>query len=126
MLPRIIHIQPLAPSKPVLGQPCNGCGVCCLHEPCPLGILLSGHRRGACTALRWEDDRAQYRCGAMGQPREVLRAALPTGLAWLSPVLLPALRRLAGRWIAAGQGCDCSLEVSPGQADAQTDRQSAP
>ncbi|MDE2615816.1 MAG: hypothetical protein KGL73_02210 [Burkholderiales bacterium] len=126
MLPRIVHIQALAPPKPALGLPCNGCGVCCLHEPCPLGILLSGRRRGACTALRWEEVRAQYRCGAMLQPREVLGAALPTGLGWLAPVLLPVLRRLAGRWIAAGQGCDCSLEVSPGQADPQTDRQSAP
>lgn len=126
MLPRIIHIQPLAPSKPVLGQPCNGCGVCCLHEPCPLGILLSGHRRGACAALRWDEHRAQYRCGAMVQPREALRVALPTGLGWLVPVLLPVLRRPAGRWIAAGQGCDCSLEVSPDQPDTQTDRQSAP
>jgi len=126
MLPRIIHIQPLAPPKPVLGQPCNGCGVCCLHEPCPLGILLSGHRRGACAALRWDERRAQYRCGAVVQPREALRAALPAGLGWLAPVLLPVLRRLAGRWIAAGQGCDCSLEVSPGQPDTQTDRQSAP
>lgn len=126
MLPRIIHIQPLAPSKPVLGQPCNGCGVCCLHEPCPLGMLLSGHRRGACTALRWEETLARYRCGAMVQPQEVLRAALPAGLGWLAPLLLPALRRLAGRWIAAGQGCDSSLEVSPAQADPQTDRQSAP
>ena len=126
MLPRIVHIQALAPPKPALGLPCNGCGVCCLHEPCPLGILLSGRRRGACTALRWEEVRAQYRCGAMLQPREVLGAALPTGLGWLAPVLLPVLRQLAGRWIAAGQGCDCSLEVSPGQADPQTDRQSAP
>ncbi len=126
MLPRIIHIQPLAPSKPTLGQPCNGCGVCCLHEPCPLGMLLSGHRHGACTALRWEEAPARYRCGAMVQPREVLRTALPTGLGWLAPVLLPVLRRLASRWIAAGQGCDCSLEVSPAQAEPQTDRQSAP
>jgi len=62
----------------------------------------------------------------MVQPREALRVALPTGLGWLVPVLLPVLRRLAGRWIAAGQGCDCSLEVSPDQPDTQTDRQSAP
>ncbi|MEQ1657205.1 MAG: hypothetical protein ABL896_00365, partial [Hylemonella sp.] len=57
-----------------------------------MGILLSGQRRGACTALRWDENRAWYRCGAMVQPREVLRAALPTGLGWLVPVLLPVLQ----------------------------------
>jgi hypothetical protein len=118
---QIIHIQPDAPRKPALGQPCNGCGVCCLVEPCPLGQLLSRRRRGACAALRWDDGSALYRCGAMLAPNEVLRAAVPGR--WLSSLLLPLLRRLAGRWIAAGRGCDCSLEV---ERSVQSDRQSSP
>ncbi|MEK9802796.1 MAG: hypothetical protein VW475_05250, partial [Curvibacter sp.] len=69
---QIIHIQPAAPSKPAQGQPCNGCGVCCLVEPCPLGQLLSRRRRGACSALRWEEGAALYRCGALTAPAEVL------------------------------------------------------
>src|SRR5262245_37322378 len=108
---QIIYIEPAAPAKPALMQPCNGCGVCCLVEPCPLGQLLSRRRHGACTALRWQAGAAVYRCGAVLEPEVVLRAALPRGLRWTQPGLLPLLRRLARRWIAAGQGCDCSFEV---------------
>lgn len=119
---QIIHIQPDAPRKPAPGQPCNGCGVCCLVEPCPLGQLLSRRRRGACAALRWDATTSLYRCGALLAPDAVLRAAIPVWLGrWMHPCLLPLLRRQAARWIAAGQGCDCSLEV---ERPAQSDRQS--
>lgn len=123
---RIIHIQPDAPPKPRPTQPCNGCGVCCLYEPCPLGRLLSRRRQGACVALRWNGATGQYRCGAVVLPQEVLRAALPAVLRWLAPVATPGLSRLAARWIAAGQGCDCSLEVIPPEKRDETDRQSMP
>jgi hypothetical protein len=51
---RIIKIHPDAPPKPAVGAPCNGCGVCCLAEPCPLGVILSRRLKGACVALRWD------------------------------------------------------------------------
>lgn len=101
---QVIHVHPAAPPKPPEGAACNGCGVCCLAEPCPLGMLLSGRRSGACRALRWDDGAARYLCGAMTQPDQVLG----TRWRWLAP----ALRRLAGRWIAAGAGCDASMAVS--------------
>ncbi len=122
-MPQTIHIHPQAPSKPRPGQACNGCGVCCLYEPCPLGQLLSRRRTGACVALQWDDRLTLYRCGAMVQPREVLRARLPRGLRWLLPVLGPLLMRLAARWIAAGRGCDCNLTV---ERPLQSDEQSSP
>ncbi len=89
---RVIEIHPDAPPKPAVGAACNGCGVCCLTEPCPLGILLSRRLQGACTALQW--DGARYVCGVL--------TAQPTGVRswWVK------------RWIAAGQGCDCSLQVA--------------
>jgi hypothetical protein len=98
---QIIHIQPEAPPKPALGAPCNGCGVCCLAEPCPLGVLLSRRRRGACVALRWSAPQSRYECGALSAPAEVL--------GWLGR--LPGVRRWVVRWIAAGRGCDASLTV---------------
>ncbi|NIC41688.1 hypothetical protein [Aquabacterium sp. A08] len=100
-MPQTIHIHPEAPPKPAWGAPCNGCGVCCLAEPCPLGMLLSRRRRGACVALRWADPAGRYECGALSRPVEVLGAL----------GRLPVVRRWVARWIAAGRGCDAALEV---------------
>lgn len=95
---QLIHIHQQAPSKPPMGAPCNGCGLCCLAEPCPLGVLLSRSRSGPCTALRWDAQARQYRCGALDA------GAWPRPLAGIKA-------RLVLRWIAAGAGCDCDLEM---------------
>ena len=92
---RIIHIEPDAPLKPAPGAPCNGCGVCCLAEPCPIGMLVSMKRSGACTALRWDGATRRYTCGMLDDAHR--------------PAWLP--RRWVRRIIAAGIGCDCDIEV---------------
>ncbi|HEY0820635.1 MAG TPA: hypothetical protein VGD46_17745 [Rhizobacter sp.] len=98
---RVIHLQPEAPSKPGLGQACNGCGVCCTAEPCPVGMLVSRRRTGPCDALVWSADEKRYRCAVASEPgRFVTRR-------WMAQALGRAARRL----IAAGQGCDCDLTV---------------
>jgi hypothetical protein len=92
MHPRVVMIHPAAPPKPAEGAACNGCGVCCAAEPCPLGMLLSLRRHGACRLLAWHE--GQYRCRALhGAPR--------------------LLRPLVRRWIAAGAGCDSDLLAAP-------------
>lgn len=103
---QVILIEPAAPAKPALGAPCNGCGVCCLAEPCPLGMLVSRRRHGACEALRWHAGEVRYRCGMVDDPREVL------GARW--GFAAPLIRRLARRWISAGSGCDAALDVERG------------
>ena len=90
---RVIHIHPHAPAKPALGAACNGCGVCCLSEPCPVGMLVSRRRSGACAVVAWDEVAGCYRCGLIDS-RRPLRSAL------------------AKRWIAAGRGCDSSAEVA--------------
>jgi hypothetical protein len=76
---------------------------------------------GACEALRWETGADIYRCGAMMDSQAVLHQALPLGMKFFSTILAPLLRKLAQRWIAAGTGCDCDLEVSSTQFDRQSD-----
>lgn len=97
-----LHVQPQAPAKPAEGEACNGCGVCCLAEPCPLGMVWSGRRHGACAALHWSDSALRYECGLVSQPE----SHLPGALRWASG----PLHRIARRMISSGSGCDCSLE----------------
>jgi hypothetical protein len=106
-----IHIETAAPSKPALGAPCNGCGVCCLAEPCPLGVALSGRRHGSCVALRWDAAGLSYRCGALVDAAKVLRSGLPHLPGFTLPVLARWLPKLARRWVAVGTGCDCDMDV---------------
>ena len=98
------HAQ--APAKPALGAPCNGCGLCCLAEPCPMGMLVSRRRTGACSALRWDDAGAHYRCGVL-EDAKALAAAPGRWQRWRGRLWL----RLSKRWIAAGVGCDADLQV---------------
>lgn len=95
---RTILIHADAPPKPALGAACNGCGLCCAHEPCPLGMLLSRRRSGRCDALAWSEPQTRYVCGVIVEPRR-----------WLP--WLPAAwgDRLARRWIAAAAGCDAEV-----------------
>jgi hypothetical protein len=93
---QIIRIHADAPLKPPLGETCTGCGVCCLAEPCPVGMLITFKRSGACNALRWDDAEHRYRCGLM---QDVAGSHTP----WA---------RLARRLIAAGAGCDSDAALA--------------
>lgn len=93
-----IRIHAEAPAKPAHGTPCNGCGLCCLFEPCPAAQLLTLKRRGSCRLLHWDETSRRYRCG-------LIENASSTWLGRLQ-------RRLAMRWVAAGVGCDAELQVS--------------
>lgn len=109
---QVILIHPDAPPKPAEGRPCNGCGVCCASEPCPVGVLASRRRHGACAALVWSQAEARYRCGLISEPT----AWLPRPLRGAAPLLAPLLGRWARRVVAAGRGCDSSVSVEPGPA----------
>jgi len=106
---RIIHIEVAAPPKPALGEPCNGCGICCLAEPCPVGVLVSRRRHGACKALQWSAALKQYRCGMLEAPLAQLGLArFPSGRP--RRLLERGLRAWCRRMIAAGIGCDAEIE----------------
>jgi hypothetical protein len=93
-----IILHAAAPAKPLVGAPCNGCGVCCSIAPCPLSRLLLGHRTGKCPVLTWQGgyENERYVCGLVVAPAGFVR--------WLP-------RRFVLRWISAGSGCDCDAEV---------------
>lgn len=98
---QVIWCQPEAPSKPIVGQACNGCGVCCLASPCPVSRLFLWQWRGACRALEWHAESRQYRCGMLLRPAYYLNSL---------PVFLePMFRRWVRRSIAADVACDSSL-----------------
>ena len=98
-----IAIHTAAPPKPEPGLPCNGCGVCCAAKPCPLSRLLLGHRRGACSALQWRGADSRYACGMVTEPAHFV--------GWLPKSLEAFAARRCARWIAAGSGCDSTIET---------------
>lgn len=101
-----VLLHAAAPGKPVPGVSCNGCGICCAAEPCPLSRILLRHRRGSCPALSWSGDEARYFCGLVARPSAHLR--------WLPRRADKMFGRLARRWIAAGIGCDFDAEAIAG------------
>ena len=103
MPPTVIHLHRDAPAKPAPGAACNGCGVCCALETCPAARLIFLQRAGPCPALTWSAGERRYHCGLLTAPGDHLR--------WLPGPAQPLARRLFRRWIAAGIGCDCSVEV---------------
>lgn len=99
-----IHLHQRAPTKPAVGEPCNGCGVCCALETCPAGRLRFLRASGPCPALEWSATANRYHCGLLIQPGCYL---------WVPSALEGFASRRLARWIAAGQGCDCAAEVQP-------------
>ena len=99
----MIKLHIASPAQPPEGEPCNGCGVCCALETCPAGRLRFLKIRGPCPALEWSDEARCYRCGLLNRPGHYL--------GWLPHAATSIASRLFARWIAAGQGCDCSARI---------------
>lgn len=101
--PQIIELHPLAPAKPDHGARCNGCGVCCAAEPCPVAHIFLFQMKGKCRALLWQAGSSRYVCGMAVCPDRYV------------PLIPHALRGRAGSFfasrIASGTGCDFAAEV---------------
>jgi hypothetical protein len=89
------------------GQPCNGCGQCCMEQLCPLGVALFGEpwdRR--CPALEPELGTDRWVCGLMAHPMAyAMRMTLLHGV--------ETMRQTASHLIGAGRGCDAQLDDEP-------------
>lgn len=63
--------------KPLFGEPCNGCGFCCMRSLCPIGASVFGDpdpvvrrvfpARAPCPALTKRDD-GSFGCGVIMHP----------------------------------------------------------
>ena len=100
---KTVELHPLAPPKPDYGAGCNGCGVCCAAEPCPVAHVFLFQLSGKCRALLWQDEASRYVCGMVVCPDRYLR-------------LIPEnLRKYSGNFfasrIAAWAGCDFAAEM---------------
>lgn len=90
--------------KPKIGQPCNGCGLCCMIQVCRNGALVQGLIKhphddpveGPCPALVTNSD-GSYSCGVVKDPKKYIRK---------SPYREDVLRREFSLLIGAGTGCD--------------------
>jgi hypothetical protein len=56
-------------NKPPVGDPCNGCGGCCLRTLCPLGAAIFGHEKGPCPALETVNH-IDFECGLVVHPEK--------------------------------------------------------
>ena len=100
---QLISLHRAAPPKPKPGLPCNGCGVCCAAETCPVGRVVFRSTVGPCPALEWDGANARYHCGLVAHPEHYWTWIPQRGIGWL--------RRLVKRWVAIGQGCDSDVDI---------------
>lgn len=92
-----------APAYPGMGNPCNGCGQCCVIYPCALARDLAGVREGPCPILMREGD--IWRCGLTIEPHRFV-----VGLAG-KPFADKALAPLLAEALGIGRGCDAEIET---------------
>lgn len=84
--------------KPAFGSPCNGCGLCCVAELCPVAeIVFPDHGPlGPCPALQWVGPLA--RCGMMIEPGRYMIGQLSFADGFIGEVIQSLL--------GSGLGCD--------------------
>lgn len=112
-LPRAVPAE--GPKKPPLRAPCNGCGVCCIAEPCMIAVtLIPGVRMDRpCPALEWEHGRSW--CGMVRRPHyysELARLG-PENEREVSEAIQVDLGGM-------GSGCDSDPAEDPGALDGMT------
>lgn len=87
--------------KPLYGDACNRCGLCCLVSPCAVANVLLNQYEGACQAIR-RDGLGGWVCGfATEHPSAAVREAAA---------------------VATGAGVGCDMAHTPADAVARATR----
>ena len=87
-------------TKPNIGEPCNGCGICCRITICMHGTYWLGFGQygdkapGPCPASILQDNR--FQCGLVLFPKKYIKLPLP------AEKIREAMKVLIG----SGRGCD--------------------
>lgn len=101
-------IESVTLEKPREGNPCNGCGICCIARVCELGLALGDDQN--CRALL-RNQNGSFTCGLVQDPYSYLDSES------LRPWLLLdeleggnagelALKEMNATALGAGRGCD--------------------
>ncbi|MGF7243961.1 hypothetical protein ABIC11_004417 [Pseudomonas oryzihabitans] len=123
----LLHLVTL--DKPSQGQPCNGCGLCCIAEVCDLGKELGDEER--CRALI-SLGTGRFACGLVADPYRFLppeRLVPWHAIDQLAPGGQDgqgeqALKAHFAGLLGAGRGCDADDEaIQAFQDEADANRQ---
>ncbi|MHA3046487.1 hypothetical protein JSO59_003860 [Riemerella anatipestifer] len=95
--------------KPKIGEPCNGCGICCHIQLCNTGAFLLKKSKtfggkivkGKCPALLSEED-GTFSCGLIKKPKLFIRSKYNSNV----------ISRTVATLVGVGSGCDEIGEVS--------------
>lgn len=105
-------IEAVVLDKPAEGDPCNGCGLCCVAQVCDLGLALGDDRN--CRALIPNED-FTFSCGLVVDPYRYL--AEKDLEPWLAIDRVSggntgeeALKQMNAEALGAGRGCDADDE----------------
>jgi len=102
--------------KPQVGQPCNGCGLCCEHEMCDVGAYSLGYVSvfgectvGPCPALETLGERRV--CGLYRDPSFYLDLSCS-----------PSLEELRSAFsVLLSFGCGCSFQTEGNSGELRSD-----
>lgn len=93
--------------KPHPGQPCNGCGYCCIESVCLLGLELGNRKH--CAALM-ANSNGSFSCGLVADPYAYLSAEQSATWKKIDELSagagLQALKDCNAHLLGAGRGCD--------------------
>lgn len=101
-------IDSITIEKPVFGDPCNGCGVCCIAQVCDLGKELGDDQN--CKALIRNPDRS-FSCGLVVDPYQYMPESELTDWKLIDVqgngrAGEDRLKQLNASLLGAGLGCD--------------------
>lgn len=82
------------PEKPLFGDACNRCGLCCLMEQCSISLAFFGNR-GICPALNLQGGAST--CELISEPQKHVPAVIAAEVGELSALTL-----------GSGTGCDAT------------------